>query len=152
MAAGERPERGKVVHGPWLPLTPGPGRDEKNGGPAGPGGGDMPPPGIDLAARIAGLAERVARLEAAVEGLRHSQNVTTGAMAAVAAVIIGIGVYGLQRIDQTQDTISREAAATRQELVGVTNAIASSITAAREMRPPIVVVPPGALPPSSPGK
>jgi hypothetical protein len=88
-------------------------------------------------------------LEGAVEGLRHSQNLTIGATAMVggilAAIIIGFGVYGLQRIDQTQETISREAAATRQDLVGVTTAIANSITASREMRPQIVVVPaPGA--------
>jgi hypothetical protein len=67
----------------------------------------------------------------------------------LAVIIIGLGVYGLQRIDQTQGSISREAAATRQEIVGVTTAIANSITAAREMRPSIVVVPaPGA--PSEP--
>jgi len=109
------------------------------------GGGGLPPPGINL-------GERLARLEAAIEGLRHSQNLTIGAMATVggilAAIIIGLGVYSLQRIDQTEESIAREAAATRQELVGVITAIANSITAAREMRPPIVVVP--AVPPSAP--
>jgi hypothetical protein len=112
----------------------------------GPSGEGPPPAGI-------GLAERIARLEAAIEGLRHSQNLTTGATAMVAAVIIGIGIYGLQRIDQTQESISREAAATRQDLVGVTTAIANSITAARQMRPSVIVVPAPSAPmphPSTP--
>jgi len=104
---------------------------------------DVQPPvgALDLAARLA-------RVEVAVEGLRHSQNLTMGALAVLSAVVIGFSIYILQRIDrlqdridQTQASITREAAATRQELVGVTTAIANAITAAREMRPPIVVVP-----------
>lgn len=97
------------------------------------------------------LTERLSRVEAAIEGLRHSQNLTIGAMAAVggilAAFIIGFGIYGLQKIDQTQDSISREAAATRQELVGVATAIANSITATRQIQPPIAVAPAPTMPP-----
>jgi hypothetical protein len=150
MAQGERSGGSEVINGPWGPIPPRPINDGERGGArvgGGPGApsGEGPPPRVDL-------AERIARLEAAVEGLRHSQNLTTGAMATVgailAAVIIGFSVYGLQRVDQTQESISREAAATRQELVGVVTAIANSITAAREMRPPVVVVP--AFPPSAP--
>ena len=108
-----------------------------------PPGGGSPPPPIDL-------AERIARVEAAIEGLRHSQNLTIGATAMVGAILIALSVYGLQRIDQTQESISREAAATRQELVGVATAIANSITAARQMQPPIVVVPAPSTPPAPP--
>ncbi len=130
MAHGEGSGEDKVVPGPWPPITA--------SSPGGPSDGDPYSPGIDLAARMG-------RLEAVVEGLRHSQNLTIGATAMVggilAAIIVGFGVYGLQRIDQTQESISREADATRQELVGVTSAIANSITAAREMRPPIIVIP-----------
>ncbi|MBV8118353.1 MAG: hypothetical protein JO081_00250 [Alphaproteobacteria bacterium] len=100
----------------------------------------------------ADLAERIARLEASIEGLRHSQNLTIGATAAIggvlAAMIVGFGVYGLQRIDQTQESISREVAMTRQELVGVATAIANSITAARQMQPPIIISPAPNTPPS----
>jgi hypothetical protein len=80
-------------------------------------------------------------VEAAIEGLRHSQNLTIGAIGVLAAFILGFGVCGLQKVDQTQLSISREAAATRQERVGVATAIANSITAARQMQPPVVVVP-----------
>jgi hypothetical protein len=113
-------------------------------GSGGSTGGGGPPAGIDL-------AERIAQVEAAIEGLRHSQNLTIGATAMVGAILIALSVYGLQRIDQTQESVAREAAATRQELVGVATAIANSITAARQMQPPVVVLPaPGAPPPPSP--
>jgi hypothetical protein len=145
MAQGENSGGAEVIIGPWDPVPPRQVNDRENGGPGGPTGGETQPP-------VTGLGERIARLEAAIEGLRHSQNLTIGATAMVggilAAIIIGLGVYGLQRVDQTQESIAREAAATRQELVGVTTAIANSITAAREMRPPIVVVPAPSAPPA----
>jgi uncharacterized protein HemX len=123
-------------------------------------GGNRPPPPPET-----GLGERIARVEAAIEGLRHSQNLTIGAIAILTAFVIGFGIYGLQRIDQTQqsisqmqeqmqESISREAAATRQELVGVATAIANSITAAREMQPVVAMpgpsAPPAPAPPSPP--
>ena len=111
-----------------------------------------PPSGNGAPLMPADLAERIARLEASIEGLRHSQNLTIGATAAIggvlAAMIVGFGVYGLQRIDQTQESISREVAMTRQELVGVATAIANSITAARQMQPPIIISPAPNTPPS----
>lgn len=114
-----------------------------------------PPSGSGAPPMPNDLAERIARLEAAIEGLRHSQNLIIGATAAIggilAAMIVGFGVYGLQRIDQVQKSISLEAASTRQELVGVATAIANSITAARQMQPPVIVIPGvSAVPPSSP--
>jgi predicted transporter len=84
--------------------------------------------------------------------LRHSQNLAIGAIRILAAFVIGFGVYTLQRIDQTQDAIAREAAAMRQELIGVTTAIANSITAARQMQPQILVVPSGGQAPPAPPK
>jgi hypothetical protein len=143
MAQGTRAGGAEIIPGPWGPITPPANNSERlgggSGGPSGGGGG--PPAGIDL-------AERIARVEAAIDGLRHSQNMSMGAMALFAAIVIGLLVYGLQRIDQTQETISREAAATRQELVGVANAIANSITAARQMQPPVIVVPAPSTPPA----
>jgi hypothetical protein len=97
------------------------------------------------------LAERLARVEAAIEGLRHSQNLTIAATVGVGAILAGFiivfGIYGLQRIDavdskidQKFDTLSAwmadESARTRQDLVGIATAIANSITAARQMQPP----------------
>jgi hypothetical protein len=100
------------------------------------------------------LVERLAKVEASIDGLRHSQNLTIGATVGVggiiAAFIIGFGAYTLQRIDQTQATISNEAAQTRQELIGITTAISNAITATKQAQPQIVVVPMAA--PSNPPK
>jgi hypothetical protein len=120
------------------------------------------------------LAERLAKVEAGIEGLRHSQTLTiattVGVGAILAAFIIAFGIYGLQRIDavdskidQKFDTLSarmaEESARTRQDLIGITTAIANSITAARQTqqlappapspgRPPVEVGPTG--PPGAP--
>jgi len=110
------------------------------------GGGGPHPPGMDF------LGERLARVEAAIDGLRHSQNLTIGATVGVGAIItafiIGFGIYTLQRVDQTQSTvaglpdrISEEAARSRQDIIGITTAITNSITATRQVQPQIVVVP-----------
>jgi tRNA dimethylallyltransferase len=92
MAEGEGTERNNVV-----PIRP-----DLHGSP--PEGGGPPRSHIDL-------AERLARVEAAIEGFRHSQNLTIGATAMVGALLVGLSIYGLQRIDQTQESIAREAAA-----------------------------------------
>jgi hypothetical protein len=102
------------------------------------GGGGPHPPGMEF-------NERLARVEAAIDGLRHSQNLTIGATvgvgAIIAAFIIGFGIYTLQRVDQTQAAISNEAAQTRQELIGIATAISNSITATKQAQPQIIVVP-----------
>lgn len=49
------------------------------------------------------VVERLARVEVAIDGLRHSQNLTIGATVGIGAIlagfIIAFGIYGLQRID-----------------------------------------------------
>jgi hypothetical protein len=147
MAEGEGPGGAKIIRGPWDWPPPASAVERLGASSGGSSDGGGSPP-------LTGLAERIARLEAAIEGLRHSQNLTIGATAAIggilAAMIIGFGVYSLQRIDQTQEAISREAAATRKELVGVATAIANSITAARQVQPAIVVIPSPSTQPASP--
>jgi hypothetical protein len=117
---------------------------------------------VPLSGRV---EERLARVEVAIEGLRHSQNLTIGATigvgAILAAFIIAFGMYGLQRIDAVETKLnaridavdakidqkfdalaarfSEESARTRQELTGIATAISSAITAARQPAP----VPPG---------
>jgi hypothetical protein len=98
-----------------------------------------------------GLLERLARVEASIEGLRHSQNLTIAATVGVGAMIAGFiiafGIYGLQRIDAVDNKIDTkldaltariadESARTRQDLIGITTAISNSITAARQMQAP----------------
>ena len=115
--------------------------------------GGKPPhiPPMDLAARLA-------RLEEAISGLRHSQNLTIGATVGVGgiitAVIVALGVYSLQRVDSLNDRIATEANGirteiassatnTRSELVALVTAISNTITAARQAPTPFA----GSAPP-----
>lgn len=111
------------------------------------GGGDPPhvPP--------MSLYERVARVEEAIGGLRHSQNLVVALGAIVVAIIVGFGLYTLQRIDNVHDRVVSEAERTRDEVNGVSSqigmqatetrreltnlvtAISNSITAARQPAP-----------------
>jgi hypothetical protein len=95
------------------------------------------------------LGERLARLESATD----STKIVLGMLGA--AVIGGFAFLGIQinRLDSKVDAlggrIDAQAAATRQELTGIANAIANSITATRQVQPQILVVPvptPGSQP------
>ena len=105
-----------------------------------------------------GLGERLARLESAQEWTK----IILGLIGAV--LIGGFAFLGIQinrldakfdsldgRIDSLGARISAEAAATRQELIGIATAISNSITAARQVQPQVIVVPmpsPGAPQPA----
>jgi hypothetical protein len=85
--------------------------------------------------------ERLVRLESAQEW-------TKVILALIGAVIIGgFAFLGVQigRLDAKVDAlgarIDAQGLATRQELVGIANAIANSITAARQIQPQILPVP-----------
>lgn len=96
------------------------------------------------------LGERVARLEGVfeafkntVEGLRHSQNLVVAIVSLLALVVIGVGVYGMQRIDQltdriaqTNDRISEVPGKVSDDVRNLTQTLATTITAARQPAPP----------------
>jgi hypothetical protein len=86
--------------------------------------------------------ERIGRLEGAIDGLRHAQNLTIGAVgilgafiAIFTAVVIGLGVYELQRIDQLNDKVSALPGQISAELRDLTKTLAATITAARQPAP-----------------
>jgi hypothetical protein len=85
--------------------------------------------------------ERLVRLESAQEWTK----IVLGLLGAV--TIGGFAFLGVQinRLDAKVDAlgarIDAQGLATRQELVGIANAIANSITAARQMQPQILPVP-----------
>jgi hypothetical protein len=87
--------------------------------------------------------ERLGRLEGAVEGLRHSQNMMLGSVglvaalvAVVAAFVIGFGIYELQRIDALNDKVNALPGQISTELRDLTKTLADTITAARQPAPP----------------
>jgi hypothetical protein len=86
---------------------------------------------------------RIGRLEGAVEGLRHSQNMILGSVgivaalvAVVAAFVVGFGVYELQRIDSLNDKVNALPGQITGEIRDLTKTLADTITAARQPAPP----------------
>jgi hypothetical protein len=78
--------------------------------------------GNGIEARLARLEGAVDGLKLAMEGLRHSLSVTLAAVAATAAILVGLNVYMLQRIDaipsalqQTVSTLSAAITAAKQQ-------------------------------------
>jgi hypothetical protein len=79
--------------------------------------------------------ERIGKLEGAIEGLRHSQNLTVGVVAVFAAVMIGLAVYSLQRIDQLSDRVADLPGKISADMRDLTKTLADTITAARQPAP-----------------
>jgi hypothetical protein len=75
---------------------------------------------------------RIGRLEGAIEGLRHSQNLLVGIVSIVALIVIGFGVYELQRIDQLGDKVAALPQEINTNLLNLTKTLADSITAAKQ--------------------
>jgi hypothetical protein len=86
--------------------------------------------------------ERIGRLEGALDGLRHAQNLTVGAVGLLAAmgailtaIVIGFGIYELQRIDQLSDRVADLPGKISTDLRDLTKTLADTITAARQPAP-----------------
>jgi hypothetical protein len=93
------------------------------------------------------LSERLAKLEAAVEALRHGHDILLGVMAIgfglVVTLMVAFGTYTLSRIDSLPGDFAR----TNQLL-------SSAITAAKQQPSQVIVVPLPAqqLPQAAPNK
>src|SRR5208282_640595 len=62
--------------------------------------------GGDDGSLMSNANERIGKIEAAIEGLRNSQNLTVGAVVGVGAILVALGVYTLQRIDSLSDRVN----------------------------------------------
>jgi hypothetical protein len=85
--------------------------------------------------------ERVGRLEGAVEGLRHSQNMLAGLIALVAAFVIGFGIYTLQKIDILDDKVNKLPGQINSEIRDITKTLADVITATKQQPPQVILMP-----------
>ena len=102
------------------------------------------------------IGERLAKLESGQDWLKIILTLI------VAVVVGGFALLGVQinRIDTKVDAlgarIDAQGAQTRQELTGIANAIANSITATRQVQPQIMILPAptpgGSSPPANPPK
>jgi hypothetical protein len=113
--------------GPTPEQSPSPTSDGEGTPPVQPP--PQPPP-----TQTDGLGERVAKLETAIEGIRHGQNLMLGGIGLIVALII----YSLTRIDSLPD-----------EFKSMNSMLAQAIGAASSKPTQVVVVPAAALPPAT---
>jgi hypothetical protein len=90
---------------------------------------------------ISGMDGRIGRLEGAIEGMRHSQNLMIGIVSLVALLVVGFGVYGLQRMDQINDKVAALPGQISSDLRDLTKTIADSITASKTAVPQVILMP-----------
>ncbi len=112
-----------------------------------PSGSGSHDPSMDAAWKSS-VDTQLGELKGAVDGLRSSFTILSGAIGLVAAVMaIGFAFFGVQfnRLDAKIDTIpprlSEEFRAMRAEMAAQTSAIANSITATKQAQPQIFVLP-----------
>lgn len=87
------------------------------------------------------MNERIGKLEGAIEGLRHSQNLVLGAVGIVAALVIGLGAYSLTRLDQLNDKVSEVPERVGADLRDLTKTLAVTITASKLQAPQVILLP-----------
>jgi hypothetical protein len=109
--------------------------------------GPHPP---DMEDRLRILETAMARVEAAIDGLRHSQNLTVAIVSLLALVLVGFGVYELQRLDQLSDRVAALPGQIGADLRDISKTLAESITAARAGQPQVILVPAPSVAPSNP--
>jgi hypothetical protein len=122
---------------------------EKAGAPNNLGAGSGGDDGMD------DMPQRVARLEGALDGLRHNQTITFSAVALVSAIVIAVSSYSLlkidalgRRMDGVESRINELPAKISAELRDINNTLAQAITAAKQTPPQVIVIP-SPLPPAS---
>jgi hypothetical protein len=98
------------------------------------GGGDGRPP-------MANADERIGRIEGAIEGLKHSQNLMIVSLFGIGTILAALGVYGLQRIDTLSDRVNALPSQINSELLDLTKTLASMIIATKENQSPTVPTP-----------
>ncbi len=122
------PREAPVIRLDGLPYEP-----EESGpsGPAGPSDTDV------MKERLARLEGAFEGLKLAIDGLRHSQNMTLTAVMGVGVILAGIGIYILQRVD-----------ALPGEFEHMNQTLSAAITAAKQAPPEVILMPaPQTLPP-----
>lgn len=108
------------------------------------GGIDPPPP----PPQDPGMHERITKVEGAIDGLKHTQNIVwggvvgvAGLMLAAAAIVVTLQFYVLSEVNGITDKIAAEFRSMRAEQSAQTSAIANSITATKQQAPQVILVP-----------
>ena len=96
---------------------------------------------------------RLSKLEVALDGMRHAQNLTLGGVAGVGAAILAVGgvivalmIYGFTRTDQLADRIAAVPGQIASENRDIVKTLSDAITATKQQMPQVVLLPQPQLP------
>jgi hypothetical protein len=101
------------------------------------------------------MNERLARVEEAIVGFRHSQNIMLGGLGLIVAILVGMtgigaifSFYLLGRIDTLSDRVTALPSQINSELRDISKTLAQSITAAKQTPPQVILMPAPTLVPT----
>jgi hypothetical protein len=94
------------------------------------------------------MTQRVSRMEGALDGLKHNQTITFGAIAMVSTILVAVSSYTFLRVDALSARISTLEVRVNElpgkiaaELRDLNNTLAQAITAAKQAPPQVIVIP-----------
>jgi outer membrane murein-binding lipoprotein Lpp len=98
--------------------------------------------GQELPARMARLEGVFESFKSVVEGIRHAQNLMLTIFGVLSAVLIGVAIYQMQRLDQlseqineTNQKVAEVPGKVSSDVQNLTATLATTITAARQPEP-----------------
>jgi len=104
-----------------------------------------------MAGRIARLEASVDSVRAAVDSLRHAQNLTMAVVGLMLAAVLAGGFFFIQRTDALQDKIIALPGQVSTEIRDITKTLADAILAAKAQQPQVILIPaPAPTPPAAP--
>jgi hypothetical protein len=111
---------------------------------------ENPSAGVGAPLDVAEMNAQIAKVEAVVEGLRHSQNLTLAAVVGVGAIIGALMIYGFTRTDQLAERIAAIPGQVAAENRDIIKTLSDAITATKQQAPQVVLLPPPATPQQAP--
>jgi len=106
----------------------------------GAGTAGLPPTGGDDH-MYAMLSQRMTRIETEFGGLKRIQDMTVLSVLGVGAIVIALLIYGLTRIDQVSERVSKIPSEISADLRDISKTLAESITAAKQQPPQVILMP-----------
>lgn len=94
------------------------------------------------------MTQRVAKMEGALDGLRHNQAITFSAVALVSAIVIAVSSYSLVKIGALEARVNELPGKISAELRDINDTLAQAITASKQTPPQVILIPPSAITPA----
>src|SRR5260370_34508649 len=94
------------------------------------------------------MEARLSKLEIALDGMRHAQNLTLAGVAGVGAAVLAVGgiivalmIYGFTRTDQLSDRLAGLPGQIAAENRDIIKTLSDAITATKQQAPQVILLP-----------